>query len=69
MLSFKKHAKNRVENQELVLGGEKMDFIMDAPPMLSGDAVEDIKNLREHIIELQDELEYTFKRRLASDGE
>ena len=46
-----------------------MDFIMDAPPMLSGDAQEDIKNLREHIIELQDELEYTFKRRLASDGE
>ena len=42
---------------------------MDTPPMLSGDVQEDIKNLRDHIIELQDELEYTFKRRLASDGE
>ncbi len=42
---------------------------MDAPPMLSGDMQEDIKNLREHIIELQDELEYTFKRRLVGDGE
>ena len=46
-----------------------MEFIMDTPPMLSGDVQEDIKNLRDHIIELQDELEYTFKRRLASDGE
>ena len=46
-----------------------MEFIMDAPPMLSGNAEEDIKNLREHIMEPQDELEYTFKRRLASDGE
>ena len=46
-----------------------MDFVMDTPPMISGDVEEDIKNLREHIIELQDELEYTFKRRLASDGE
>ena len=46
-----------------------MDFIMDAPPMLSGDAEEDIKNLRDHILELQDELEYTFKRRLSGDGE
>lgn len=46
-----------------------MEFIMDAPPMLSGDIQEDIKNLREHIVELQDELEYTFRRRLVSDGE
>ncbi len=46
-----------------------MDFIMDAPPMISGDVQEDIKNLRDHIVELQDELEYTFKRRLASEGE
>ena len=42
---------------------------MDAPPMLSGNVQEDLKILRDHIIELQDELEYTFKRRLENEGE
>lgn len=45
-----------------------MNFIMDNPPELSGDAQEDIKALRDHIIELQDELEYIFKRRLADEN-
>lgn len=45
-----------------------MDFIMDFPPELSGDSQEDIKALREHIIELQEELEYIFKRRAEFEG-
>ena len=46
-----------------------MEFIMESPPELTGDAEEDLKALREHIAELQDELEYTFKRRLENNGE
>lgn len=42
---------------------------METPPELTGDTEEDLKALREHIAELQDELEYTFKRRLENDTE
>ena len=44
-----------------------MEFVIDAPPELTGDYAADIAALREHIIELQDELEYTFKRRLENE--
>ncbi|MBQ7975292.1 MAG: hypothetical protein IJ300_06355 [Clostridia bacterium] len=46
-----------------------MDFIMETPPELTGDTTEDLRALREHIAELQDELEYTFKRRFGNDSE
>ncbi len=46
-----------------------MEFIMETPPELTGDTEEDLKALRDHIAELQDELEYTFKRRLENDTE
>ena len=42
---------------------------METPPELTGDTEEDLKALRDHIAELQDELEYTFKRRLGNDTE
>ena len=41
-----------------------MEFVMDNPPELTGDSEADIKALRDHIIELQDELEYIFRRRI-----
>lgn len=46
-----------------------MEFIMDAPPELTGVPEDDIRALREHIAELQDELEYTFKRRFENDSD
>ena len=46
-----------------------LEFIMEAPPELTGDTEEDLRALREHIAELQDELEYTFKRRLLNETE
>lgn len=46
-----------------------MEFIMETPPELTGDMADDLKALRDHIAELQDELEYTFKRRLGNDAE
>lgn len=45
-----------------------MNFIMESPPLLTGNVEEDLKALRDHIAELQDELEYTLTRRLEDDG-
>ncbi len=42
---------------------------MEAPPELSGNTDEDLKALREYLLELLDELEYTFKRRLRDESE
>ena len=42
---------------------------MEAPPELTGNTEEDLKALRDYIAELQDELEYTFKRRLVNETE
>ena len=42
-----------------------MEFIMETPPELTGNTDDDLRALRDHIAELQDELEYTFKRRLG----
>ena len=42
---------------------------METPPELTGDTEEDLKALRDHVAELQDELEYTFKRRLQNETE
>ncbi len=46
-----------------------MEFIMETPPELTGNTDDDLRALRDHIAELQDELEYTFKRRLGDDTE
>ena len=59
--------------QDLLIGYRKemtdLEFIMEATPELTGDTEEDLRALREHIAELQDELEYTFKRRLLNETE
>lgn len=45
-----------------------MEFIIETPPELTGNAQEDLKLLREHIIDLQDELEYTLNRRFSDEN-
>lgn len=45
-----------------------MNFAMDAPPELTGDAQTDIKNLYNHAIKLQEELEF-FIGRISKSNE
>lgn len=39
-----------------------MEFVMESPPELTGDTAVDLRALRDHIAELQDELEYVLRR-------
>jgi hypothetical protein len=44
-------------------------FAFERPPELTGDDKQDLQNLREYIIELVDELEYSERKRGSNEEE